>query len=367
MGMVQAYESATTLIGQDPLENGKTMGLSAYGDKENVTPDLFYENIVNDSKFLFCGKGETVLNVNNKHNFTKEVTRDNHKLYADYALSVQLQTQEVVGNLIEKYIKKTDTKNVCITGGYGFNVVCNQYLTDRFPDLEFYFEPLADDSGNSIGAANYVCRTATQISDVIPLTHTFFNHVEPSIPSNIGESVTVEQIAEHLKEGKIIAMFKGQAEAGPRSLGNRSILFDARVKNGKQIINNIKRREWYRPFACSVLEEDANKYFDMGRTIKSPFMTSSFNIRPEHKDSFPAITHVDGTCRIQTVDKSVPHFKEILEKFKDITGTGMLLNTSFNLAGEPLVDSFEDAIRTCNSTEIDYLWLPDKEVLLKFS
>ena len=367
MGLVQAYESATTLIGQDPLENGKTMGLSAYGDKENITPDLFYENVVNDSKFLFCGRGETVLNVNNKHQFVNEVTRENHKLYADYALSVQLQTQEVVGNLIEKYIKRTDTKNVCITGGYGFNVVCNQYLTDRFPDLEFYFEPLADDSGNSIGAANYVCRKATEISDIIPLTHTFFNHVEPTIPSDIGEHVTVEQIAEYLKEGKIIAMFNGQAEAGPRSLGNRSILFDARIKNGKGIINNIKRREWYRPFACSVLEEDANEYFDMGRTMKSPFMTSSFNIRPEYKDSFPAITHVDGTCRIQTVDESVPHFKEILEKFKDITGTGMLLNTSFNLAGEPLVDSFEDAIRTCNSTEIDFLWLPDKGVILKLS
>ena len=138
------------------------------------TKRLIIYNASNCGSIYATSNGVTT-NVNNKHNFTKEVTRDNHKLYADYALSVQLQTQEVVGNLIEKYIKKTDTKNVCITGGYGFNVVCNQYLTDRFPDLEFYFEPLADDSGNSIGAANYVCRKATEISDIIPLTHTFFN------------------------------------------------------------------------------------------------------------------------------------------------------------------------------------------------
>jgi len=364
MGMVQVYESATILIGQHPLENGKTMGLSAYGNKENITSNLFYDNVVNDAKFLFCGNNNTALNVSNKHLCTSEVTQNNYKTYADYALSVQLQTQEVVGNLIEKYIKQTSTKNVCMTGGYGFNVVCNQYLTNRFPDLNFYFEPLADDSGNSIGAANYVCREATKLVDIIPLKHTFFNHVEPYIPPNIGKNVTVEQIAQHLKDGKIIAMFNGKAEASPRSLGNRSILFDARIKNGKEIINKIKRREWYRPFACSVLEEDANKYFDMGKTIKSPFMTSSFNIRSKYKDSFPAITHVDGTCRIQTVDESVPHFKQIIEKFKNITGTGMLLNTSFNLAGEPLVDSFEDAVKTFKSTEIDFLWFPEKGIYL---
>jgi carbamoyltransferase len=102
----------------------------------------------------------------------------------------------------------------------------------------------------------------------------------------------------------------------------------------------------------------------MGKTIKSPFMTSSFNIRSKYKDSFPAITHVDGTCRIQTVDESVPHFKQIIEKFKNITGTGMLLNTSFNLAGEPLVDSFEDAVKTFKSTEIDFLWFPEKGIYL---
>ena len=102
----------------------------------------------------------------------------------------------------------------------------------------------------------------------------------------------------------------------------------------------------------------------MERTTKSPFMTSSFNIRPKYKDSFPAITHVDGTCRIQTVDKSVPHFRQIIKKFKDITGTGMLLNTSFNLAGEPLVDSFDDAVKTFESTEIDFLWFPEQGIYL---
>jgi carbamoyltransferase len=338
------------------------MGLAAYGDKKNITPNLFNDNVANDSKFLFCGyEGEpTALNIDNKKYCTKEVTPKNYKLYADYSLSVQLQTQEVVGNLIEKYIKKTNTNNVVITGGYGLNVVCNQYLTDRFPKLNFYFEPLADDSGNSIGAANYICREHTNNSKIIPLTHTFYNHIEPTIPENIGESVTVERIAEYLKEGKTVAMFNGKAEAGPRALGNRSILFDPRIKHGKDVINKIKKREWYRPFACSVLEEDANKYFDMKNIIKSPFMTSSFNIRPEYKDSFPAITHVDGTCRIQTVDKSIPHFREIIKKFKEITGVGMVLNTSFNLSGEPLIDSFDDAINTCKNTKIDILWLPEK-------
>jgi len=366
MGIVHVYESATSLIGQHPLENGKVMGLAAYGNNKNITPDLFSDNVANDSKFLYCGytKNKEVLNVNNKKYYTEEVTPENYELYADYALSVQLQTQEVVGNLIEKYIKQTNTKNVVVTGGYGLNVVCNQYLTNRFPKLNFYFEPLADDSGNSIGAANYICRKHTNNSEIIPLTHTFFNHLEPVIPENIGENVTVEKIAEYLKEEKTIAMFNGKAEAGPRALGNRSILFDPRVKKGKDIINNIKKREWYRPFACSVLEEDANEYFDMGNTTKSLFMTSSFNIRPKYKDSFPAITHVDGTCRIQTVDESIPHFIEILKKFKEITGVGMLLNTSFNISGEPLVQSFEDALNTCKKTKIDMLWIPEKAKLI---
>ena len=139
-------------------------------------------------------------------------------------------------------------------------------------------------------------------------------------------------------------------------MGNRSILFDARNSDAKEIINTVKGREWYRPFACSVLKEDAKEYFDMYHLDESPNMTLSF---PVKTSNIPGVTHVDNTCRIQTVDRSISHFYNVLKEFRNLTGVSVLLNTSFNLAGNPLVETPEEAIKVFNESKIDVLWFPE--------
>ena len=169
------------------------------------------------------------------------------------------------------------------------------------------------------------------------------------------------EVVKHLIDGKIVAIFQGKSEWGPRALGNRSILFDPRNPNAKDIINKVKKREWYRPFAASVLKEYAGYYFDMMSMSECPYMTNSYNVI---SDRIPGVVHVDNSCRVQTVDNDTPHFYNLLKEFKKITNTSVLLNTSFNIAGEPLVETIEDAIRTFRKSEIDILWFPEINKML---
>jgi carbamoyltransferase len=364
MNITKVYETATTLIGQNPLENGKTMGLAAYG-KEQPFKSLFVDDIPNSN--LFMSKNifsEPVIMKDHLSNQIKEVPKNNYHFYADYAFQVQKQTQQQVLKLIKKYVEKTGIKKVCLTGGYGLNVVTNEYLIKNLPDVEFYFEPLADDSGNSIGAAMFAYRNETKDIKKYPLKHTFFNHIKEDI--NIqGEDVSTKEIANYLSQSKIVAVYKGQAEAGPRALGNRSILFDPRNSKAKDIINTVKNREWYRPFAGSVLKEHMKDYFETHHIESSPFMTISFQVKEDKKNIIPGIIHIDNSCRIQSVDKDIPHFYDLLKEFKSITNVSVLLNTSFNMAGEALVESLDDAINTFNKTKIDILWFPEIGKMIK--
>jgi carbamoyltransferase len=158
-------------------------------------------------------------------------------------------------------------------------------------------------------------------------------------------------------------VFNGLSESGPRALGNRSILFDPRNADGKNIINTIKKREWYRPFAAIVLKENFKDYFGEVGVEYSDFMCVSFDcIKPE---LIPAVVHVDNSCRVQTCDQSIPHMFKLLNRFKDQTGCSVLLNTSFNLAGEPLVESQNDAIKTFYNSDIDLLWFPELSTCLE--
>ena len=162
MSITRVYESATTLIGQHPLENGKTMGLAAYG-KDKKFKDFFIDGIPNTNLFMnsFEIEDEPVIYKEYINDTVNEVPQDNYSLYADFAFQVQKQTQEEVLKLIKKYVNKTKIKSVCITGGYGLNVVTNEYLIKNLPKVNFYFEPMADDTGNSIGAAMFVYRNET--------------------------------------------------------------------------------------------------------------------------------------------------------------------------------------------------------------
>ena len=351
-GIVKIYESATTMIGEHPLENGKVMGLAAYGEHKNYT-----DYIENKDLTHIDGKLPNVsIRKNDINNITNNVNKENYNYYADYSYRVQKQTEKMVAKLI----KKCKSKNICITGGYGLNVVANARFIKEFPDKNFYFEPIADDNGNSIGAAKFIHHNKTNDKTIRKLNHTFYNNLKLK-PNVSGKNVSVNDVAKLLNEGKSVAVFNGLSEIGPRALGNRSILFDCRNKDAKDIVNKIKQREWYRPFAASVLEEDAKRYFNM-IVDKSPFMTINFDVM---SDNIPGVTHIDNTCRTQTVDKSIPHLYNLLKEFKNITGHGILLNTSFNLAGQPLVENVGQAIDILKNTSLDYVWLPEIGVIIE--
>lgn len=354
--ITKVYETATILIGQDMLENGKTMGLSAYGKPSNME-DFFIDNFSNDLLFMQLEDGSAL---NKKHidMIVKDLPRNDYELYADYAYAVQRQTEQQVEHLVKKSIEKTGIKKICLTGGYGLNVVCNGYLINKFPDVEFYFEPLADDSGNSMGAAMLYYRQQTKDMTINKIKTTFVHGIENSLSDISGSDFYFKDVALSLSNNESVAIYNGLAESGPRALGNRSILYNALDNNAKEVVNIIKKREWYRPFAAAVLLEDAKEYFDM-KIDESPHMTASFSVKENYKELLYGVMHVDGSCRIQTVSNDNSPLRKVLESLKEITGHGIVLNTSFNLAGEPLVETPDQAISILKNSSLDKVWFPE--------
>jgi|TARA_R100000027_G_scaffold64587_1_gene58204 carbamoyltransferase len=177
---------------------------------------------------------------------------------------------------------------------------------------------------------------------------------------------THSDIAKLVSNKNIVAVFQGRSEGGPRALGNRSLLYDPRDTSGKDYMNGIKGREWFRPLAASVMKEHADEWFHMLGLEESPFMTYSFQVKEEKRDKIPSVVHVDGTCRIQTVsEEDNYHYYHIIKAFYELTGVPMVLNTSFNLAGEPIVETATDALKTVKNSTIQYLYFPELEWLVK--
>lgn len=179
------------------------------------------------------------------------------------------------------------------------------------------------------------------------------------------DGVTYKDVAQLLYEKKIVALFQGRSEAGPRALGNRSMLYTPTDLNGKDYVNTIKGRELFRPLAASILQEHAHEWFDMMGIEETPYMTFSFKAKESKKNLIPSVIHKDGSCRIQTVkfDQN-PHYYNLISSFHQISGIPLLLNTSFNLAGEPIVETIDDALRTFKSSKIDTLYLPELQLML---
>jgi carbamoyltransferase len=183
---------------------------------------------------------------------------------------------------------------------------------------------------------------------------------------NILEDVTYDHVSELLIQKNIVSIFQGKSESGQRALGNRSLLFDPRVSDGKDIVNKVKKRENFRPFAGTVLLEYANEWFDMIGLSESPYMCYSLDCRPEKNKYIPAIVHVDNTCRIQTVtEEQNYHFYNLIYSFYKLTNVPILLNTSFNLAEEAMVETVEDAIDTFYKSSINYLYFPELKYLIE--
>jgi carbamoyltransferase len=372
LGITHLYCTATHLINQSFLENGKTMGLSAYGDKTIDYESLLLhgEALVDPKNFIDLEIDSSVdsifpITYHKDHvGLQNNVTIDNYQMYANYALHVQIETEKALEILINKAIEKTGSKNVCLAGGYGLNVVNNYSLINKFPQVKFFFDPMSDDSGASIGGAMLSYRNLTKDKKIYPIKNNFIHGVDHDLSKISGTDINIERIAELLLENKIVAMYYGLAEGGPRALGNRSILFNPTVSNGKEIVNKVKKREWYRPFAASMLEEEADRYFEYVDNIGYEYMTINAMAKDVARKELTAVVHEDGSCRIHIVkDNSHPLFK-LLTSFKEITGIGVLLNTSFNLAGDPLIETPQEAIGTWKISDIDCLWFPKIQTAL---
>lgn len=336
------YSEISVALGFLNLDCGKVMGLSSYGNKlVNIDYQESYEH---PNRCI----------INNMHEHSKE----------DISYTIQSISQNYCLDLIKKQIDKTGCKNVTFSGGYGLNCVANYFYRKHLPkDVNLYVDPLSYDGGASIGVAKYAYHLLYKDSNIRKQTslYTGTNTCE----SVEGENVSYEDIVSLLISGEIVALFQGRSEAGPRALGNRSIIFDPRIKNGKDIVNTVKGREYFRPFAGSVLKEHCHEWFDMAGLEESPFMMYAVDVNPNKKDLIPSVVHVDGTCRVQTVTQQQNyHFYNLIKTFKDKTGIPLLFNTSFNLAGDSIVETIDDAIETLKRSDIKYLYLPEYQKLI---
>ena len=175
-----------------------------------------------------------------------------------------------------------------------------------------------------------------------------------------------QDAVDKLCDGKIVAIFQNFSEWGPRALGNRSMLFDPRIPDGKDIVNTIKKREWYRPLSGTILLEHANDYFEMLNLKESPYMSFAIKAKQKAIETVPSIVHADGTSRIQTVTREVnPNYYDVINTFYEKTGCPIIFNTSFNLGGEPLVETLDDALRTLANSLIEYLYLPEYGLMIE--
>ena len=270
-------------------------------------------------------------------------------------------------------------KNVVLSGGYGLNCVANYYYLEELKETEInlYVEPVSNDAGTAMGAAMMFYRSLTNDSYIKNFTDNLYLgpkyeyslediQVHASAANAEITDCNYADVVKLLTNKTIVAMFQGQSENGPRALGNRSILFDPRFKDGKDYVNQVKNREYFRPFAGSILKEHVHEWFDLRGKDESPSMMYAVNCQPGIEEKIPSIIHVDGTCRIQTVtEEQNYHFYRLISAFYKTSGTPILFNTSFNLGGDPLVETLEDAIETLQKSEIEYLFLPEYGKLIK--
>jgi len=376
-GIVKSYEAVTQFLGFHAIEAGKTMGLAPYGsanDSIKIHEGRFNNRSFIKPKFpagnvlrtdLYPELRELEKNTE-WHNDPDKISQ----YHKDISYAVQKSAEERVFNLIRKTIEMTGKKQIVIAGGFGLNCVANYEYLKEFPNIEFYHEPVSHDGGNTMGVCQYIYRSVTEDSEKSPLTSLYLGpdrsvSYENTFDGFCVEDTSAADVAKLLVDQEIVCLYQGRSEAGPRALGNRSILFDPTVVNGKDIVNEVKRREWFRPFAGTVMAEHATEWFDFRSRTDSPFMMYAVDVLAEKRDIIPAITHVDGTCRIQTVtSEQNPHYYELISEFNKIKNVPILFNTSFNLAGDPLVETVAEALDTLKKSDLKYLWLPEIGKLL---
>ncbi len=286
--------------------------------------------------------------------------------HKDLAASVQRFTEKVIFHILNHLQKRTGLSNVCIAGGVAQNSVANGKITRNTTFKNVYIPSAGHDAGISMGAALYVQHQLQKMprQPSIRSAYTGSNFSNDEIKtiltnrnisfSEHGDEQLFCKITTCLENGGVVGWFNGRAEFGPRALGGRSIIADPRRADAKEILNSkIKRRESFRPFAPSILKECVSDYFELADEV--PFMEKVFPIKEEKRSQVPAITHVDGSGRLQTVDKEIsPRYHGLIEAFYKKTGVPILLNTSFN-ENEPIVNSPEEALACYLRTSMDML------------
>lgn len=345
-------------------EEGKLMGLSAFGKYDK---NLF--NIVNSNDLFFIDNGKEKSNTLFNYEKYPEIKKQDNLINLSFAIQKKFEKDYL--NLINKFIKKSKYNNIILTGGASLNVV-NNYKIKKFLNKKYnlFIDPLCGDEGNSIGICKYYINVFNTQIKLNKLNNLYLGpKYKYNFKLNKNEicfkNVSLKKIIKLLTSGNIVALYQKGAEAGPRALGNRSLLLDPRIKNGKDIMNIVKKRESFRPFACSILKEKVNEWFDMAGLNESPYMMYAVQVLKNVKEKINAVIHEDNTCRIQTVTKNNNKvLYNILKKFYRETKIPILMNTSFNLAGEPLVETPKDAINTLRKSKIEYLYFPDIKKLI---
>lgn len=371
------YEAITEYCGfRANYDEGKTMGLAPLGDAS-----IFYDKMAR----LISVKSNGAISVDISYfsyqfwehrRFSRKFVdifgpaRTTQKL-DDHHLNVAAAAQKVLEDrileLCEILYNKTKADYIVMAGGVALNSVANGRVVRESKFKDVYVMPAAGDNGTGIGASYYV------YNKILDNPRNFI-HLSPYIGNEyandeIGAIIkecklnaeyhedVCSEAAKLLHDGNILGWFQGKMEIGPRSLGNRSILADPSNAGMKDKINaEVKHREAYRPFAPSCIVESKNDFFDID--VEAPFMLKACNVKQEFRDNLAAITHVDGSARLQTVRKEInPRYHELLSKFGKLSGFPVLLNTSFNVMGEPIVESPSNAIRCFFSTGLDILVL----------
>ena len=376
IGAGMVYSAVTEYLGFSNHDCGKTMGLSSYGKDDPRIKPMLLKTGGNPELFEIRSTDQTVVFYENNHAKFKEYDyifyskseEDQFLKLSNLSYKLQKEFEEYVYNLIILSLELTGEKNIVLGGGCALNCVANYNILKRLPpEINLYVDPVCGDDGISMGSAKYQYKIDLNKDCSLKSLYLGQNiDYNYSIEKNEKElEVTPKEVSKLILDGNIVSIAQGKSEAGPRALGNRSILFDPRSKNGKDIVNRVKKREWWRPFAGTVLLEYARDWFDMDRLEESPFMMYAVDVLKEKRELIPAITHVDGTCRIQTLKKEQnPNYYELIEEFYQLTGVPILFNTSFNLAGDTIVETIDDAFNTLRNSEIEYMYLPEIKKLI---
>jgi carbamoyltransferase len=377
------YSAFTVLTGYEANEGEyKLMGLAPYGRPLYVEKikkiidcnndgsfqlDLKYFSYQYDVKGIYTKKFEELFGEKNIR--PDEVSQ----YYADVASSIQAVTEEILVKMTDYIYKKTKMENLCYAGGVALNSKANWEILRQSSFKKLFIQPAAGDSGGALGAALWAYHTVLGKKRTFSMTHAYYGDSETKDEvkktlqkANIKYRVIsnteklIDQITEKMKKGKVIGWVQQEFEWGPRALGHRSIVADPRSLTMKDTVNSkIKFREAFRPFAPSAIIETAEQFFSIGnKKYHQPFqfMLYVVPVKKDKRENLGAITHVDGTARPQFVDKKVnPLYHKLIKAFGEKTGVNVILNTSFNLKGEPIVNTTQEALSTFKRSGIDTL------------